>query len=173
METYELKVLIGKEKAFELLDIMKECGVDRIDLPPIPMTAVQAFLDGDRPEIYRFAVDGRDFMEARANKKSAEQFKALMQSANMEEFELAPVLLGNIDSFLQEKRDDIMTMSFELATEPKEKEEATAVPLPLADASEIRGQVDGVFDEQVHIPGEAVEEAKKPSKKASKKKVDV
>ena len=128
MDEYKLKVLISRDRAFELLDIMKECKTEALDVPPIPLSAVEDFLAKKRDNLFTFAINGKDFMEVKANRESAEQFRALMITSNVEEFELAPILATNIDAFLSEERDDILTLTFRMGvTENPEGEEAEAV----------------------------------------------
>jgi hypothetical protein len=101
---------IDKAKARNVLSKMQAQEIEEMHLPAVPKAAVEAFVTGQRKNIWTIVIDDEDCFILFSDKRTAEAILEMMKLYGKEELPLAPLVPGNIKDFLDGKRKDIATM---------------------------------------------------------------
>lgn len=123
LQTFTVKLNSSKEQAQFVKDIIASRGAEALNLPAIPVSAIQDFIDGKRPNLWEITINGNVCVTVDSNKDAAEALVTLITAAGQTEFGLEPLPLINLSDYLLDKRDNVgqFEMVHNPEAEPKEE----------------------------------------------------
>lgn len=101
---------VDKAKAKKILSKMMANNLEEIHLPAVPKSAVEAFLAGQRKQIWTVTLDDEDCFNLVSDKRSAEAMLEMMKVYEKDELPLAPIVPKNLQDFVDGKRKDVAMM---------------------------------------------------------------
>lgn len=112
-----------KEQAEFIKDLIVSHGAEALNLPAVPVSAIQDFIDDKRSNLWEITINGDVYITVNGDKESAETLLTLVTSAGQNEFVMEPLQLVNVEDYLLGKRDNVGQFEMVHNPEAKTKEE--------------------------------------------------
>jgi hypothetical protein len=123
MEFFKIYVRAAdKVIARKLCATMKEQEAVSLPLSPVPLSAVEDFLEGKRKDLWRITVNGDEAFKVVADKRSAEALVRMLKESKLDALEMAPILLVNLEAYLKGTRNDVIMLELALVAKGEEEE---------------------------------------------------
>lgn len=115
---YKIEINSSIAQAEFVKSVMEQQGAVGLDLPSIPIMAIQDFVDDKRDNLWEITINGNVCLTVNGDKDSAEILLMFLQSADAVEFNMHPLLIDNVKDFLAGNRPNVA--QFEMTQTPEE-----------------------------------------------------
>ena len=126
LKQYKIELVSTKENALYVKDVLISLGADGMNLPPIPVTAIKNFIEGKRDNLWEITINGIVRVTVKGEKDAAEVLLTLLDTADKDVFDMEPLQLSNIESFIANERENVA--QFEMVHNPVAKPKEEELP---------------------------------------------
>ena len=133
MDFFKLRITATKAKAKTLLALMEERQLSELELPAIPMEAIDSFLAGERKNLWEVTINGETLITVAAKKDDATALKMMLGQMGAVDCVLAPIMYDNVVAFIDGERDTLALLEIMRGTE----EELPPEPVPVTRDSDL------------------------------------
>ena len=107
LEYFEVTITANKREADELYSMLTNMGLDHMEIPPIPVSAMKDFIDGKREKLWDVTVNDKVYLTFEGTPDAVSALIKLVKGAGVEQFPIAPLPAEHLRAYVNGQRDNV------------------------------------------------------------------